>query len=176
MLRSAPRPHLSGLPGMLRRMRQLVAFVTARLDEDEREAAACGPGDWYTADAFAYALADLGAPLGEPAEPSADLDADGRHAARHSPARTLCDVAAQRRLLLELTRPQVARRPSGRGGAAEAHCECSRPRRYPETGQVTMALASSLRESWQGQRAFGRRGRPPAHTRSTRSACGPRSL
>lgn len=28
--------------------------------------------------------------------------------ARHSPARTLRDVAAQRRLLLELTRPRVA--------------------------------------------------------------------
>src|SRR5688572_6336682 len=82
-------------PGLV----SLDRFVTERLDEDEAVAAACHPGQWFSADAFAYSLTDLGAPIDGATHPTQELDADAAHAARHTPARVLAQVAAGRRIV-----------------------------------------------------------------------------
>ncbi|MFI2081459.1 DUF6221 family protein [Streptomyces rubiginosohelvolus] len=66
----------------------LLAFLKARLDDDERVARACaGDGTWTVEDLEVYAP---------------DLSDDVRtQAARHDPARTLREVEAKRRLLDE---------------------------------------------------------------------------
>ncbi|CAM5264052.1 DUF6221 family protein [Streptomyces badius] len=64
----------------------LVAFLKARLDDDERTARACaGDGTW-TGEGLEFYAPDL----------SGDVRA---HAARHDPARTLREVEAKRRIL-----------------------------------------------------------------------------
>lgn len=99
-------------------MTTIVAFITARLDEDERIAQAAGSGpyarwayageydsysggevylpdvDHYSKDIYPYKVTSDNEGL----SPSVGPDA-GRHIARHDPARVLADVEAKRALV-----------------------------------------------------------------------------
>jgi len=84
-------------------MSDLVEFLRARLDEDERDAKAATPAPWeYDADdQIVYTMHD---------GPGGDLVGDEvayvrrrgmEHIARHDPARVLAEVEAKRRILEE---------------------------------------------------------------------------
>ncbi|MFE6868325.1 DUF6221 family protein [Kitasatospora sp. NPDC057692] len=83
----------------------LVAFLRARLDEDEQGAATSWPGLWAT-DAEEYGVVDS-----EDGTEIADIvvcstrqqQATARHIARHHPARVLAEVDAKRRILARYT-------------------------------------------------------------------------
>jgi hypothetical protein len=74
---------------------ELVAFVTARLDEDEAVATAAGRMPWDTAVGGAIFVATALARY----VASVEREADRQHIARHDPARVLADIAAKRRLV-----------------------------------------------------------------------------
>lgn len=89
-------------------MDELVQFLRARLDEDERIAKAATPGPWlvndesfietiYARDGHTAVVA--GGRWGGEA-PVFESDEDATHIARHDPARVLAEVEAKRRLLL----------------------------------------------------------------------------
>jgi len=90
-------------------MDDLIAFVTARLDEDEAAAQAATPGPWRavtSAELEEMRQRDDDAP--EDARPwtrpvmsedESRSDGDRIHIARHDPARVLREVAAKRRRL-----------------------------------------------------------------------------
>lgn len=98
----------------------LDAFVADRLDEDQAVAAACHPGEWFTADAFAYGLTDLGAPIDGRVHPTPELDADAAHAARHSPARVLATIAAHRHMVEAYRRARTPMQSAAAGYALKA--------------------------------------------------------
>lgn len=73
-------------------MDELIAFLNARLDEDEQAAADAaailGDGDWWRRHTFvAYS------------EPNGTPEQVSHHIARHDPARVLADVAAKRAIV-----------------------------------------------------------------------------
>ena len=73
-------------------MSDLVAFLNARLHEDEAAARAAAPGQWRSHQAGGWRAVLLGKGLGPDA-------ADVEHIARHDPARVLREVAAKRAIL-----------------------------------------------------------------------------
>lgn len=81
-------------------MSDLVAFLRARLDEDEALARDAPPGPWYIGNAV-----DPTQPCSVHTFPGVRLVADGlnwlvaEHIARQNPARALADIEAKRRLL-----------------------------------------------------------------------------
>lgn len=103
-------------------MDELIAFLTARLDEDEQIAkvATTGPWrhnpdkhwrkpgtSWFEEAVFAGPdgkEATCVAGTGETDDPQSLADA--KHIARHDPARDLADVAAKRKLIEYITSPQ----------------------------------------------------------------------
>ena len=78
----------------------LIAFIAARLDDDEAAALAAAGQYWEYRDSWVWAssfeVADV---FGIP-----DTDETGTHIARHDPARVLREVAVKRAMLAELTR------------------------------------------------------------------------
>jgi hypothetical protein len=78
----------------------LIAFITARLDEDERVARDATPGPWTDFSSRSYGVEQAAEGRRVVAERVHDYD-DAAHIARHDPARVLRDVAAKRRLLKE---------------------------------------------------------------------------
>ncbi|WP_432091049.1 DUF6221 family protein [Streptomyces sp. NRRL F-5630] len=69
----------------------LIAFLRARLDEDEAAARAAKPGPWS---------ADGGAVYGiHPTDGVVDYSESAAHIARHDPARVLAEVEVKRALL-----------------------------------------------------------------------------
>ncbi|MFE5332546.1 DUF6221 family protein [Embleya sp. NPDC056575] len=81
----------------------LVAFLTARLDEDEAETLAASPGPWSTTAEEDEVLAADGERVADAfALSGRQLRATTRHIARHHPARVLRDVAARRALVAAL--------------------------------------------------------------------------
>jgi hypothetical protein len=90
----------------------LIAFLIARLDEDERTARAAeesGGGDWWTAEEVLHRLTT-----------DADGHSDAIHIARHDPARVLRDVKADRALLRRHTIGSLLSRGQYKGGYCEA--------------------------------------------------------
>ena len=79
----------------------LVAFLRARLDDDEQVARAATPGPWMWIAGRVYQEAELGRVV----VPTDDLDRglvepeDLKHIARHDPARVLREVDAKRQIL-----------------------------------------------------------------------------
>jgi Family of unknown function (DUF6221) len=74
----------------------LIAFLAARLDEDEAAAKAASGLNWEYRDSWVWAgssfeVADV---YGIP-----DIDETGTHIARHDPARALRDAVADRKLI-----------------------------------------------------------------------------
>lgn len=69
----------------------LVAFLRARLDEDEQVAQAVEAGPWHVDGGSVYA--------GYPTEQVVDYSEAAEHIARHDPARVLADVEATREVL-----------------------------------------------------------------------------
>ncbi|SDH69547.1 hypothetical protein SAMN05421505_120111 [Sinosporangium album] len=110
--------------------RDIRAFITARLDEDEQIARAAllgthGAWDCYTDNLgnlhVEYAVTGPSvAPLGDARWPGAHDR--GRHIARHDPARALRDVAAKRKIL-ERHRPRPTAGAACRGCGLDAHEE-----------------------------------------------------
>jgi hypothetical protein len=81
----------------------LIAFLRARLDEDEQVALAVPVTEWREGSSW---LADLCDPLpsqrrayGIPAEVTLVTETDAAHIARWDPARVLAEVEAKRRIL-----------------------------------------------------------------------------
>lgn len=79
------------------RVDDLIAFVTARLDEDEAAAKAATSGDWY-ATGEDILIRGRG-PHWDGACVANASGADGEHVARHDPARALREVEAKRAIL-----------------------------------------------------------------------------
>ncbi|MGG7608863.1 DUF6221 family protein [Streptomyces sp. ZG43] len=71
----------------------LIAFLQARLDEDEEEARAATQGDWVWSREFVTPPGYHHRTVG-PLEPG-----DAAHIARHNPARALAEVEAKRRIV-----------------------------------------------------------------------------
>ncbi|WP_326565092.1 DUF6221 family protein [Amycolatopsis rhabdoformis] len=86
-------------------MDDLIAFLRARLDEDERIAKTADPGPWH---------ADGGGiHKGHTTDEVVDYAGDNaEHIARHDPARVLAEVAAKR-LIIELHQPDHKQRDCG---------------------------------------------------------------
>lgn len=91
-------------------MTTIVEFLTARLDEDEAVARACGVGirdtwhtiEWYDGqfDGRLTVSVDVHGIAGTPiTSRGALLRADGVHIARHDPARVLAEVKAKRAIV-----------------------------------------------------------------------------
>jgi hypothetical protein len=74
----------------------LVAFLRARLDDDEWTARAAKPGPWHADGGSVYAT--------HPTDEVVGYTDSAEHIARHDPARVLAEVEAKRRLL-ELHEP-----------------------------------------------------------------------
>jgi Family of unknown function (DUF6221) len=84
----------------------LVAFILARLDEDERIARAAGayyPSWAYDRETFTVANAESPIAARKADGRSPINDVDGEHIARHDPARVLRDVEGKRRLVDTVT-------------------------------------------------------------------------
>ena len=81
-------------------MDNLIAFLRARLDEDEQEALAASPGPWKANAEQDEVLAvdDIEVATGF-ALSGEQLRATVRHIVRHDPARVLRDVETKRRLI-----------------------------------------------------------------------------
>lgn len=84
----------------------IVAFLTARLDEDEAVARLAPQGHWILKTDGTDSI--VREELHHPADLSGDFvcyvgrfDESAAHIARHDPARVLADVAAKRRILAE---------------------------------------------------------------------------
>lgn len=93
----------------------LVAFLKARLDEDEQAARSAAPGPWTYQDiesvgggricdpTVAIANVDWDVEQVDPRirrfRPAAEADGTGEHIARHDPARVLAEVAAKRMIV-----------------------------------------------------------------------------
>jgi hypothetical protein len=88
----------------------LVQWLTAQLDEDERIAKAATPGPWVDQGGYVtdvgpkVQVTDYGTQDGEPEEDKPQGRADSAHIARHDPARVLREIAADRELLAEYER------------------------------------------------------------------------
>jgi hypothetical protein len=116
----------------------LIAFLRARLDEDEAIARGATVGPWRVNDeAFAETIYGpsneavvAGGRWGGEA-PVFDSTEDAIHIARHDPARVLAEVEAKRELL-KLHR-SVGRRSTGSGGGIVEDCQiCDHfPAQYP---------------------------------------------
>jgi len=78
----------------------LIAFLNARLDEDEDYANRAG-GHEFTFDSLGQLLVDNGVTISKVASLGAEVS--GWHIARHDPARMLRRVAAYRLIIAELT-------------------------------------------------------------------------
>ena len=79
----------------------MVAFLRARLDEDEQAARAAGGRIWSVDDEGCCVLED-GVILETTGRMDAYRDADVRHVAQWDPARVLAEVEAKRRILDKL--------------------------------------------------------------------------
>lgn len=90
----------------------IVAFVKARLDEDERFARLTHSGEW-TFDQLGQLLVNQGQTISKIA--NLGVDSFGRHIARHDPARVLREVEAKRRILGEYERFAAERRRAMNG-------------------------------------------------------------
>lgn len=96
-------------------MNDLLAFLTARLDEDERIATAASPGPWITVEAECD-LVDVESELGHVVRSCRDCLTEGcdhfdaQHIARHDPARVLRDVEAKRKIIGQYERVRETRR------------------------------------------------------------------
>lgn len=78
----------------------LVEFLRARLDDDERDALAASPGPWSpNAEADEVTAADGITVCDGFALSNNQLRATVRHIARHDPARVLAEVEAKRRII-----------------------------------------------------------------------------
>jgi hypothetical protein len=98
----------------------LVQWLTAQLDEDERIAREATPGPWvdqggYVTDVGPDGLprvqvTDYGSQDGEPEEDNPQGRADSAHIARHDPARVLAEVDAKRKLVERYERAMENRR------------------------------------------------------------------
>jgi hypothetical protein len=81
-------------------MDDLIAFLHARLDEDEKEAATASPGPWHANPEQDEVVAVDGETVADGfALNSQQLRATVRHIVRHDPARVLREVEAKRRIL-----------------------------------------------------------------------------
>jgi hypothetical protein len=88
-------------------MTDLIAFITARLDEDEAAANAAAPGPWSRSGPY------VGAEPGIIVQ--ARFSEDAAHIARHDPARVLREVEVGRWMLSETER-WMAAAPTFRDG------------------------------------------------------------
>jgi hypothetical protein len=77
----------------------IVAFIRARLDEDERIARAATAGPWEVNSADYPESESICAPDGTAVVAAFDSHHEAFHIARHDPARVLREVAARRRTL-----------------------------------------------------------------------------
>ncbi|MCX4993825.1 DUF6221 family protein [Streptomyces longwoodensis] len=88
-------------------MDELVAWLRAQLDEDERTAQAASPGPWYVNAEHDEVMAVDDVTVAEGfALSGRQLRATVDHIARHDPARVLREIDTKRRLL-DLHRPYV---------------------------------------------------------------------
>jgi hypothetical protein len=71
----------------------LISFLRARLNEDERVARAAKPGPWRADGGSVYAT--------HPTDEVVDYTESAGHIARHDPARVLHEVEAKRRIIEE---------------------------------------------------------------------------
>ncbi len=77
----------------------LVAFLTARLAEDEAAALAAGSGEWVALDGGVMSVSDETWPV---ASTEVERDREVRvHIARHDPSRVLREIEAKRKILAE---------------------------------------------------------------------------
>ena len=76
----------------------LVEFLTARLDEDERAARAARPGPWSVDGSSVIAT--------HPTDEVVDYTESADHIARHDPARVLREVGAKRSLIQRYKQPE----------------------------------------------------------------------
>ena len=77
----------------------LIAFLNARIEEDEQAARAATPGPWAALDGGVMSIDDESWPV-----TSTETDrerGDRVHIARHDPARVLADVETKRRIIEE---------------------------------------------------------------------------
>jgi hypothetical protein len=77
-------------------MDDLVAFLHARLIEDEQIAGLSTPGRWSYDDRDGYVYTD---DLGTHTPVAYGTGNDGEHIARHDPARVLADIESKRRII-----------------------------------------------------------------------------
>ena len=104
-------------------MDELLAFVRARLDEDEAAASAASDGPWtpwrtsrlHGTGQLRHVVALPGQKPGAHAAIATASWMDSEHIARHDPARVLRQVAAGRGLLRELSVAEHTLRTAGRG-------------------------------------------------------------
>lgn len=84
-------------------MSDLMTFLRARLDEDERVAKDASCQHWVTNSEHNVYEVESNNPVA--IDPwSGDLGADGVHIARHDPARVLAEVEAKRQIIAEFER------------------------------------------------------------------------
>lgn len=93
--------------------KDLIAFLKARLDEDEQEALAASPGPWKANAEQDEVLAvdDIEVAVGF-ALSGNQLRATVRHIVRHDPERVLRDVEAKRRIVARHAGPHVCGEPA----------------------------------------------------------------
>jgi hypothetical protein len=92
-------------------MDELIAFLAARLDEDQAVALAATPGSWRDEGGYVTDIGPDGLSLVQVTDYGTQDDygndsrpqghADSAHIARHDPARVLREVEAKRRILAE---------------------------------------------------------------------------
>jgi hypothetical protein len=94
-------------------MSDLVAFLNARLDEDEATAKASVMPEWMISESgeFGYIVAAVGTETTGESIADAWQEDVAVHIARHDPARVLREVEAKRAMLAELTRWPFDYRP-----------------------------------------------------------------
>jgi hypothetical protein len=94
-------------------MSDLVAFLNARLDEDEEAAKASVMPEWMISESgeFGYIVAAVGTETTGESIADAWQEDVAVHIARHDPARVLREVEAKRAMLAELTRWPFDYRP-----------------------------------------------------------------
>lgn len=80
----------------------LLAFLRARLEEDEQAALAAKPGPWHADGGSVYATHWI--------DEVVDYSESAEHIARHDPARVLADVAAKRQVVDRYERAMANRR------------------------------------------------------------------
>ena len=94
-------------------MTDLIAFLNARLDEDEATAKASVMPEWMISESgeFGYIVAAVGTETTGESIADAWQEDVAVHIARHDPARVLREVEAKRAMLAELTRWPFDYRP-----------------------------------------------------------------